>query len=115
MAMHSGNGSKRETGRTRASVWRRAAASLPHRMCSGNAAAGAPSAGGMLPVRSSSHAREIAATMERKLNESPGRARGQARTEERRVGKECVRPGRSRWSPYHYKKNKKIKCRIQKT
>src|SRR3546814_9184075 len=47
-------------------------------MCSGNAAAGAPSAGGMLPVRSSSRAREIAATMERKLNESPGRPRGQA-------------------------------------
>src|SRR3546814_12164458 len=28
------------------------------------------------------------------------------RSEERRVGKECVRPCRSRWSPYHYKKNK---------
>ena len=28
-----------------------------------------------------------------------------ARSEERRVGKEC----RSRWSPYHYKKNKKKK------
>src|SRR3546814_20746193 len=26
------------------------------------------------------------------------------RSEERRVGKECVRPCRSRWSPYHYKK-----------
>src|SRR3546814_12079989 len=24
-----------------------------------------------------------------------------ARTEERRVGKECVSPGRSRWAPYH--------------
>src|SRR3546814_1070015 len=24
-----------------------------------------------------------------------------ARSEERRVGKECVRTGRSRWSPYH--------------
>src|SRR3546814_19258307 len=23
------------------------------------------------------------------------------RSEERSVGKECVRPGRSRWSPYH--------------
>src|SRR3546814_11522496 len=23
------------------------------------------------------------------------------RSEERRVGKECVSPGRSRWSPYH--------------
>src|SRR3546814_19704052 len=26
------------------------------------------------------------------------------RSEERRVGKACVRPGRYRWSPYHYKK-----------
>src|SRR3546814_11946529 len=25
------------------------------------------------------------------------------RSEERRVGKECVRTGRSRWSPYHSK------------
>src|SRR3546814_12621486 len=25
----------------------------------------------------------------------------EARSEERRVGKEWVRPGRSRWSPYH--------------
>src|SRR3546814_20153304 len=28
------------------------------------------------------------------------------RSEERRVGKECVSTCRSRWSPYHYKKNK---------
>src|SRR3546814_12730394 len=28
-----------------------------------------------------------------------------ARSEERRVGKECVSTGRSRWSPYHYNKN----------
>src|SRR3546814_12260039 len=28
------------------------------------------------------------------------------RSEERRVGKECVRTCRSRWSPYHYKNNK---------
>src|SRR3546814_12643083 len=28
------------------------------------------------------------------------------RSEERRVGKEGVRTCRSRWSPYHYKKNK---------
>src|SRR3546814_20154172 len=27
------------------------------------------------------------------------------RSEERRVGKECVSTGRSRWSPYHSKKN----------
>src|SRR3546814_21192109 len=29
---------------------------------------------------------------------------GWARSEERRVGKECVRTFRSRWSPYHEKK-----------
>src|SRR3546814_13530816 len=31
-----------------------------------------------------------------------------ARSEERRVGKECVRTCRSRWSPEHEKKTKKI-------
>src|SRR3546814_21084060 len=31
-------------------------------------------------------------------------SRGRIRTEERRVGKECVSTCRSRWSPYHYKK-----------
>src|SRR3546814_15518484 len=30
------------------------------------------------------------------------------RSEERRVGKECVSTCRSRWSPYHYKKNDTI-------
>src|SRR3546814_18906863 len=30
------------------------------------------------------------------------------RSEERRVGKECVRTCRYRWSPYHSKKEKKI-------
>src|SRR3546814_12527630 len=34
-----------------------------------------------------------------------GAARNLARTEARRVGKECVSKGRYRWSPYHYKKN----------
>src|SRR3546814_17194419 len=32
--------------------------------------------------------------------------RGVGRSEERRVGQECVRTCRSRWSTYHYKKNK---------
>src|SRR3546814_18072037 len=32
--------------------------------------------------------------------------RGDIRSEERRVGKECVSTVRSRWSPYHYKKKK---------
>src|SRR3546814_17935412 len=36
------------------------------------------------------------------------RPRRQCRSEERRVGKECVSTCRSRWSPYHYKKNNKI-------
>src|SRR3546814_15822738 len=31
--------------------------------------------------------------------------KGTNRSEERRVGKECVGTCRSRWSPYHYKKN----------
>src|SRR3546814_20213700 len=31
-----------------------------------------------------------------------------ARSEERRVGKECVSTCRSRWSPYHYKKTQKM-------
>src|SRR3546814_17572742 len=30
------------------------------------------------------------------------------RSEERRVGKECVSTGKSRWSPYHYKKKQNI-------
>src|SRR3546814_15802706 len=33
-------------------------------------------------------------------------ARGAERSEERRVGKECGRTGRSRWSAMHYKKKK---------
>src|SRR3546814_2803130 len=32
-------------------------------------------------------------------------AMGDVRSEERRVGKECVSTCRSRWSPYHYKKH----------
>src|SRR3546814_18376896 len=31
------------------------------------------------------------------------------RSEERRVGKECVSTCRSRWSPYHQKKNRTIR------
>src|SRR3546814_20191015 len=34
----------------------------------------------------------------------PDAGDGHARSEERRVGKECVNTCRSRWSPYHYKK-----------
>src|SRR3546814_11644049 len=35
---------------------------------------------------------------------SAGHPRLHSRSEERRVGKECVSTLRSRWSPYHYKK-----------
>src|SRR3546814_20595880 len=31
------------------------------------------------------------------------------RSEERRVGKECVSTCRSRWSPYHYKKHHRVR------
>src|SRR3546814_19403991 len=36
----------------------------------------------------------------------PGDRDSAARSEERRVGKECVSTCRSRWSPYHLKKKK---------
>src|SRR3546814_17627040 len=39
------------------------------------------------------------------------------RSEERRVGKECVRTGRSRWSPYHSKQKQIItsSCPVSST
>src|SRR3546814_2487190 len=37
------------------------------------------------------------------FNSGPVPGRPAWRSEERRVGKECVRTCRSRWSPYHYK------------
>src|SRR3546814_15997908 len=37
---------------------------------------------------------------------------GGLRSEERRVGKECVSTGRARWSPYHSKKTRKLYIRI---
>src|SRR3546814_10922310 len=38
------------------------------------------------------------------LAETGGSRKPLRRSEERRVGKECVSTCRSRWSPYHYKK-----------
>src|SRR3546814_13061944 len=38
----------------------------------------------------------------------PRQVRYRGRSEERRVGKECVSTCRSRWSPYHYKKKHNI-------
>src|SRR3546814_18607723 len=40
--------------------------------------------------------------------------RRSVRSEERRVGQECVTTCRSRWSPYHYKKKYKEKRRSNK-
>src|SRR3546814_9882496 len=45
-------------------------------------------------------ARHLDATLRGRLPVS----RGPSRSEERRVGKECVSTCRSRWSPYHSKK-----------
>src|SRR3546814_11259064 len=45
--------------------------------------------------------------------QAPARRRAAAggdRSEERRVGKECVSTCRPRWSPYHSKKNKRLQC-----
>src|SRR3546814_14564920 len=36
-----------------------------------------------------------------KVIDGPGDSRSELRSEERRVGQECVRTCRSRWSPYH--------------
>src|SRR3546814_11782975 len=40
----------------------------------------------------------------RRWQETPDRATSFDRSDERRVGKECVSTCRSRWSPYNYKK-----------
>src|SRR3546814_12603973 len=48
-------------------------------------------------------------TIGRELSIGNNRGTGEVRSEERRVGKECVRTCRSRWSPFPYKKNKTYK------
>src|SRR3546814_16755917 len=45
------------------------------------------------------------------VKHSADKGRGRCRSEERRVGKECVSTCRSRSSPYHLKKNTNITCR----
>src|SRR3546814_19222122 len=51
---------------------------------------------------------EIAKVMQPREIKS-NRRKGHYRSEERRVGKECVSTCRSRWSPDHLNKNNKIK------
>src|SRR3546814_11381563 len=51
----------------------------------------------------------LALMSRRRCSTGAGFPRGSPRRQrsaERRVGKECVSPCRSRWSPYHYKKTK---------
>src|SRR3546814_11629239 len=60
----------------------------------------------------SSRRARAAATAHRAVARFPNRISpepGNLRSEERRVGKECVSTCRSRWSPYHKKKKKKKK------
>src|SRR3546814_21032743 len=47
--------------------------------------------------------RAEAAVVSDRDSRPPGDRAGFCRSEERRVGKECVSTCRSRWSPYHYK------------
>src|SRR3546814_13374945 len=46
----------------------------------------------------------LTVTVERKEAPAATMSLAKLRSEERRVGQECVRTGRSRWSPDHYKK-----------
>src|SRR3546814_14406453 len=49
------------------------------------------------------------------MNGTPMTATRIVRSDERRVGKECVSTCRSRWSPYHEKKNTKYYVHNHKT
>src|SRR3546814_17813348 len=57
---------------------------------------------------------KIFVTTDGVVAEIPREAIHYARSEERRVGKECVSTCRSRWSPYHKKKKKKSIYKIRK-
>src|SRR3546814_18214225 len=65
-------------------------------------------------AREQQHADDADREAERaRLHEHVDHHRDQDRSEERRVGKECVSTCRSRWSPYHYKNKKKQKQKKQ--
>src|SRR3546814_4263325 len=61
-----------------------------------------------LPRHRRDHPRRAAlcrsARLHRAVRGDGARGDDRRRSEERRVGKECVSTCRSRWSPYHYKK-----------
>src|SRR3546814_15210117 len=63
---------------------------------------------GRRPVETTDARAHVATTGEKGGQCRHGAMRsGSVSSEERRVGKECVRTCRSRWSPYHEKKKKK--------
>src|SRR3546814_19405113 len=64
------------------------------------------------PAHRNRHAeRSDALSRQGLLPRPPSALRAFARSEERRVGKECVSTGRSRWSTYHEKKKQKNKVK----
>src|SRR3546814_10121419 len=61
-------------------------------------------------VRAAGHGQDAVRRLHQGLTPSLRHAQVRGRSEERRVGKECVSTGRYRWSPYHeIKKNNVIR------
>src|SRR5881394_4504753 len=58
-----------------------------------------------LPISAAAPGREVQPRPPAKDLRDGERCRARQRSEERRVGKECTIQCRSRWWPYHYKKN----------
>src|SRR3546814_17461508 len=61
----------------------------------------------LVAATSASSPASSASASSRSRTKATGCPRNDSRSEERRVGKECVSTCRSRWSPYHSKKNEK--------
>src|SRR3546814_16668082 len=94
---------------------------MPRPATAGTARRGTPSALRAAQSWGPKTRRKNAASLNRALARDAGQARKSrppppvpgwkrpppARSEERRVGKECVSTCRSRWAPYHYNKKKK--------
>src|SRR3546814_17274639 len=71
------------------------------------ALAGVPTAAAIEPVDDDRHQVVVQVDDARSAPDVVADAGGEPRSEERRVGKECVSTCRSRWSPYHLKKKRK--------
>src|SRR3546814_11525292 len=63
--------------------------------------------GGNLAHMANQHGFDVVCSNDRRISVKTT-AQVSGRSEERRVGKECVSTCRSRWSPYHNKKKNKI-------